>query len=88
MKNLYVEKCNGSKVTPLIGCKESIEGFTDIDDQTPAPTHLATFSQTKLDQVINELVYNEEFNHIDFIVDAWKRSKYDHIQFCNKQRKI
>lgn len=71
--NEYVKKCNSSKVMPLISYQEPIKGFTEIDKETK----LATFSQNKLGQVINELVCNEEFNHIDFIVDAWKRGKYD-----------
>lgn len=71
--NEYVEKCNRSKVRPLISYQEPIKGFTEIDKETK----LATFSQSKLDQVINELVCNEEFNDIDFIIDAWKRGKYD-----------
>lgn len=71
--NEYVEKCNSSTVTPLLNYQEPIKGFTEIDKDT----NIATFSQNKLDQVINELVCNEEFNDIEFIVDAWKRGKYD-----------
>jgi len=71
--NEYIEKCNSSKVTPLMSYQVPIKGFTEIDEYT----NVATFNQSKLDQVINELVCNEEFNHIDFIVDAWKRGKYD-----------
>ncbi|ATP58940.1 hypothetical protein CPT03_21945 [Pedobacter ginsengisoli] len=70
--NQYVEKCNCSKVKPLISAQEPIKAITEIDEGT----NIATFSQNKLDQVINELVCNEEFNDLQFIIDAWERGKY------------
>ncbi|MBB5437945.1 hypothetical protein HDC92_001619 [Pedobacter sp. AK017] len=71
--NQYVEKCNSCAVKPFKSHQEPIKGFTDIDEDT----YIATFSQNKLDQVINELVCNEEFNDLQFIINAWKRGKYE-----------
>ena len=70
--NQYVEKCSSCSVIPLQSYQEPIRGFTDIDEIT----YTATFSQSKLDQVINQLVCNEEFNDLQFIIQAWERRKY------------
>lgn len=72
MYNTYVEGCKIEGIVPLDEAKGAIKAFTEIDEKT----HLATFDQDKLDQIVNELVCNEEYNHYTFIIDAWERSKY------------
>jgi hypothetical protein len=76
--NKYVLEGKSAKIKPLENYKDTIKAFSDIDPKSK----IAVFNQDKLDQIINELVSNQEFNHIDFIINAWRIRKYDvHLDY-------
>lgn len=71
--NSYIRQCTNANILPLESSKHAITPFSKFNENNL----LATFDQNKLDQIINELVCNEEFNHINFIEDAWKKAKFE-----------
>ena len=71
--NSYIHECKENGIKPIEDAADSIVRFADIHIET----HLATYNHEKVDQVINELVCNEEFNHIDFIKSAWEKALYN-----------
>ncbi|MDB5004927.1 MAG: hypothetical protein JWQ34_3152 [Mucilaginibacter sp.] len=71
--NSYVARCNTFGVKPLESYAKPIECFADIDEETG----IATFNTTRLDQVLNGLVCNEQFNNLDTINEAWEQALYE-----------
>jgi hypothetical protein len=71
--NNYVTHCNTFGVKPLESYAKPIECFADIDEETG----LATFNTTRLDQVLNGLVCNEQFNNLESINEAWQQGLYE-----------
>lgn len=70
--NSYIELCKQSGIEPIEGTSKPIERFVEIDEVTL----MASFNIDKLDQVLNELAFNEEFNNLDGITTGWERSLY------------
>jgi len=71
--NNYIDKCKTEGFEPLEEKTELVKKFANINPDTEK----AIINHTKVDQLINESTCNEVYNHIDFIIEAWKNANYD-----------
>ena len=71
--NTYVNNCTKANIQPLESVVEPLKRFAEVDDKSK----LATLNETLLDQVLNELVCNEQFNNSETIIQAWSDALYE-----------
>ena len=71
--NDYKEACKKQDKEPSMEKRELVEKYADIIPETGE----AKINHTKISQFINESACNEEFNHIDYIKEAWERAGYE-----------
>lgn len=57
---------------PLKEQTELVELFASIDNATKH----ATFDYERFDQIVNEQICNEQFNHLSFVKKAWEDASY------------
>jgi hypothetical protein len=71
--NRYIAACKAKGREPSKEKTEFVKEYATINPQTEQ----AEICYTKIDQFINESACNEEFNHIDYINEAWKRAGFE-----------
>ena len=69
----YKEACKKQSKAPCKGKTELVEKYADIIPETGE----SKINHTKVSQLINESACDEEFNHIDYIKEAWERAGYE-----------
>lgn len=84
--NRYVEACKLRGRKPSKDKTEFVKRYAEINDETG----LAEISHLKINQYMNESVCNEEFNHIDYIQQAWENAVFEtdikvHIETTDKK---
>lgn len=70
--NILLDDCKKEGYEPMNEQTEFVKKFAKFDGKTGK----AILSHTKVDQIINESVCNEVYNHIDFIKEAWINANY------------
>lgn len=68
--------CNENNLEPLEEKRKTLLNFATIDENGDA-----ILNYTKTDQIINDATFNEEFNHIDFIHNAWRQAGFNTIPY-------
>jgi hypothetical protein len=86
--NRYLEACKQQEREPSKEKTEFVKKYATLNPETGK----AEISYTKVDQFINESACNEEFNHIDYIKEAWQKAGfetdiYEYRQTVEKQTK-
>lgn len=71
--NQYMKTCKAEGVVPLDDQITNIKKFANLDEITG----IAIYNYEKVDQIINELVCNEDFNNLSGIVKAWENALYE-----------
>lgn len=70
--NILLDDCKKEGYEPVNEQTEFVKKFAKFDRKTGN----AILSHTKVDQIINESVCNEVYNHINFIKEAWINANY------------
>ena len=83
--NQHIEACKKQGIEPNKEKTDFVRKYADINTETGE----ATINYTKIDQLINESACNEEFNHIDYIQEAWRNAGFEtsiqeYRQYINK----
>ncbi|HMM04265.1 DEAD/DEAH box helicase family protein [Dysgonomonas sp.] len=86
--NEYIEACKLQEREPSQEKTDFVQKYATIN----ADTDRAEICHTKIDQFINESACDEEFNHIDYIQEAWQRAGFEtdlkiHSETLNKNIK-
>ncbi len=71
--NRYIEACKAQEREPSKEKTEFVQKYATLHDDTGK----AKICYTQIDQLINESACNEEFNHIDYINEAWQKAGYE-----------
>jgi len=71
--NDYIEVCKTQQREPNKEKTDFVQRYATIN----ANTGKAEICHVKIDQFINESACNEEFNHIDYINEAWQKAGYE-----------
>lgn len=72
---LYLEYCTTRDIEPLKEKKDVLLKYATINHEG-----IAELNYTKTDQLINEDSCNEQFNHIDYIHNAWNSAGFRTIE--------
>lgn len=83
--NRYIEACKLQGREPSKEKTDFVQKYSTINTDTDK----AEICHTKIDQFINESACDEEFNHIDYIQEAWQRAGFEtdlqtHTETLNK----
>lgn len=86
--NRYIEACKEQEREPSKEKTDFVQKYATIN----ADTGKAEICHIKIDQFINESACDEEFNHIDYIQEAWKKAGFEtdletHTETLNKNIK-
>lgn len=79
--NRYLDACIANNREPNKDKTEFVKRYTTID----SVTGYAKLCYQKTDQFINESACNEEFNHIDYIQQAWENAGFQTEVLEHKQ---
>lgn len=79
--NRYLDACKANNREPNKDKTEFVKRYTTLDKETG----YAKLCYQKTDQFINESACNEEFNHIDYIQQAWENAGFETTIFEHKQ---
>lgn len=79
--NRYIDACKANNREPSKDKTEYVKKYTTLDKETG----YAKLCYQKTDQFINESACNEEFNHIDYIQQAWENAGFQTAVFEHKQ---
>lgn len=71
--NRYIEACKTQEREPSKEKTDFVQKYATID----ADTGKAKICHIKVDQFINESACDEEFNHIDYIQEAWQKAGFE-----------
>ena len=83
--NRFIDTCKEKQFEPSEEKTDFVQRYATINSNTGK----AEICNTKIDQFINEAACNEEFNRIDYIIEAWQRAGYktdvkDHTEYLAK----
>ena len=71
--NRYIEACKLQGRKPSKDKTEFVKRYADINIETG----LAEICHLKINQYMNDAVCNEEFNHIEYIQEAWEKAGFE-----------
>ncbi|WP_316797121.1 DEAD/DEAH box helicase family protein [Pedobacter agri] len=74
--NRHIDRCKTAKLTPFKKFKEACEDYAEVSKDGFS----VNYEIIKVDQAANHEAFNEEYNNMDFIEQAWQSCNYNVVR--------